>query len=135
MAAPTYQTTAVLDTFLWLAVTTSANTVVTVPDADIAIKHTGLQADDTSATVATVSATTDFIVVTDNADTVATQDLDPGSAAGSTAEKLVLFAGDSDGFRGYDMVNVSGLKKIKIKAVGHTAYVKLVRGSTFGCEV
>ncbi len=132
MAAPTYQTTAVLDTFLWLAVTTSADTVVTVPDADIAIKHTGFQANDTTSPA--VSASSDYITVIENTDVTATQDLSPGTAAGSTAKKLVLFAGDADGFRGYDFPPVSGLKKVKIRAGGNTAFVKMVRGSTFGTE-
>ena len=130
MAAPTYQTTFNLDSFGWLAVTTGADTVVTLGMADISIKHTGLQADD--STSPSVSASTDYIVVIDNGDSTATQDLVPGTAAGSTAKKLILFPGEADGFRGYDMQDVSGLRKVKIRAVGHTAFVKLIRGSTFG---
>lgn len=131
MAAPTYQTAVTLQSFNWLAVTTIADTVVTCGFEDIAILHTGSQADDITSPTASVA--TDYLVVTDASDsTNPTDDRDPGDASGSKSHKMIVPQGKSRTWRGADMQWNGTSRKFNIRAVGSTAFVQLVRGSGWG---
>ena len=134
MAAPTYTTSCTAKSFNLLAVDTATDCVVTCGLEDCAILHLNLQCTDTDPAVATISVSTDGIFIMDSQDASNGNTLDPGTAAGSTSHKLFIKAGGNATIRGYDLKNTGTTtsRSFTIRAVGHTAYVQIGRGSTWG---